>query len=93
MIYTLLSCTLSQCLQLWNVPMKNITLSADETLIEAARARARSEHTTLNEQFRQWLEDYARQRSRMQQYDAVVAELRGKVRVGRKLSRDEMNER
>jgi hypothetical protein len=73
--------------------MKNITLSADETLIEAARARARSEHTTLNEQFRQWLEDYARQRSRMQQYDAVVAELRGKVRVGRKLSRDEMNER
>lgn len=75
------------------MPMKNITLSAEETLIEAARARARSEHTTLNEQFRQWLEDYARQRSRMQQYDAAVAELRGKVRVGRKLSRDEMNER
>ncbi len=73
--------------------MKNITLSADETLIEAARARARAEHTTLNEQFRQWLEGYARQRSRMQQYDTVVAELRSKVRVGRKLSRDEMNER
>ncbi|MEQ8857905.1 MAG: hypothetical protein RIC56_04605 [Pseudomonadales bacterium] len=73
--------------------MKNITLSADEKLIEAARARARAEHTTLNEQFRQWLESYARQRGRMQQYDAVVEELRGKVRVGRKLSRDEMNER
>jgi len=39
--------------------MKNITLSADEKLIEAARARARAEHTTLNELFRQWLEAYA----------------------------------
>lgn len=73
--------------------MKNITLSADEQLIEAARARARAEHTTLNEQFRQWLEDYARQRSRMQHYDAVIAELRGRLRVGRKLTRAEMNER
>ena len=27
--------------------MKNITLSADERLIEAARERARAEHTTL----------------------------------------------
>src|SRR4051812_41244313 len=29
--------------------MKNITLSADEKLIAAARARAQAEHTTLNE--------------------------------------------
>jgi hypothetical protein len=73
--------------------MKNITLSADEKLIEAARERARIEHTTLNEQFRNWLEEYAQQKQRMRRYDAVVAELRGKVRVGRKLSRDEVNER
>ena len=73
--------------------VKNITLSADAKLIEAARARARAEHTTLNEQFRQWLEDYAHQRNRMQRYDAVVTELRGKVRVGHKLTRAEMNER
>jgi hypothetical protein len=39
--------------------MKNITLSADEHWIEAARARARAEQMTLNEQFRIWLEDYA----------------------------------
>ena len=32
--------------------MKNITLSADDKLIEAARERARAEQTTLNEQFR-----------------------------------------
>ena len=35
--------------------MKNITLSADETLIERARQRAVVEHTTLNELFRAWL--------------------------------------
>jgi hypothetical protein len=73
--------------------MKNITLSADEKLIEAARERARAEHTTLNEQFRRWLADYARHRERVQRYDEVMAQLRGKVRVGRKLTRDEMNER
>ena len=39
--------------------MKNITFSADEHLIEAARRRASSENTTLNEQFRLWLESYA----------------------------------
>lgn len=40
--------------------LKNITLSADEKLIESARERERTEHTTLNEQFRLWLADYAR---------------------------------
>jgi len=73
--------------------MKNITLSADEKVIEAARARAREEHTTLNAQFREWLAAYARQKSRIRDYDGVVAQLKGKLRVGRKLSRDEMNER
>lgn len=73
--------------------MKNITLSAEEHLIEAARDRARQERTTLNEQFRLWLAGYARQRDRMERYDQVIRDLRGKVRVGRKLSRDEMHER
>lgn len=73
--------------------MKNITLSADERLIEAARERARAENTTLNEQFRHWLEDYARREQQADEAMAVVRELRGKLRVGRKLTRDEMNER
>jgi hypothetical protein len=73
--------------------MKNIMLSADEKLIEAARARARAEHTTLDEQFRRWLADYARHYERLQRYDKVIGALRGKVRVGRKLTRDEMHER
>jgi hypothetical protein len=72
--------------------MKNITLSADEALIEAARAQAREEKTTLNEQFRLWLATYAR-KQRMKRYEEVMADLRGKVVVGRKLTRDEMNER
>ena len=73
--------------------MKNITLSADEKLIESARERARSEHTTLNEQFRRWLAEYAHARERMQRYDDVMARLRGQLKVGRKLTRDDMNER
>jgi hypothetical protein len=74
--------------------MKNITLSADENLIEAARDRARAEHTTLNEQFRLWLKDYARREQQAEEAMAVVRELRGKVRTGgRKFTRDEMNER
>lgn len=73
--------------------MKNITLSADETLIEAARAKARAEQTTLNEQFRRWLAAYAHANERMDRYDAVMADLRGRLKVVRKLGRESMNER
>lgn len=73
--------------------MKNITLSADEVLIEAARERARAEQTTLNEQFRRWLASYAQGRARMDHYDSVMQDLHGKLIVGRKLSRESMNER
>ena len=74
--------------------MKNITLSADEKVIEAARERARSERTTLNEQFRLWLADYARREQQAERAMAVVEELRGRVRTGgRRFTRDEMNER
>lgn len=74
--------------------MKNITLSADERSIEAARERARVEHTTLNEQFRRWLNHYARGERQAERAMAVVEELRGRVRTGgRRFTRDEMNER
>lgn len=73
--------------------MKNVTFSADEKLIEAARARAREEGATLNGVFRRWLEDYARQQERGRQFDQLAGQLRGRVRVGRKLDRDEMNAR
>jgi hypothetical protein len=74
--------------------LKIITLSADERLIEAARERARAEHTTLNEQFRLWLADYARSEQQAERAMEVVRELRGKLRNGgRKFTREEMNER
>jgi hypothetical protein len=72
---------------------RNITFTADEHLIEEAREAARAEGTSLNEQFRLWLEQYARKR-RVQRAMETVDRLRVYVRTdGRKLTRDEMNER
>lgn len=74
--------------------MRKITLSADDKLIEAARARARAEQTTLNAQFRRWLADYVRQEQKTGSAMALTEELRGQVRTGgRKFTREEMNER
>ncbi len=73
--------------------MKNITLSAEERLIEAARERARTENTTLNDQFRLWLASYADTAGRLQRYDELMPSLRGRLKLGRKIDRDEMNER
>lgn len=73
--------------------MKNITFSADEEIIEAARKRAQDEHTTLNNAFRRWLTSYAGKEKQVSEAKTVMRELRGKVRVGCKLSREEMNER
>lgn len=74
--------------------MKNITLSADEALIAAARERAREEHTTLNEQFRGWLAEYARCRQTASDAIAVIESIRTYARTGgRRFTREEMNER
>jgi len=73
--------------------MKNITLSADEDLIEAARARARAEHTTLNAEFRRWLEQYSGRADRVAAHRALMEQLDYIDLKGRKLTRDEMNER
>jgi hypothetical protein len=74
--------------------MKNVTLSAEAALIEAARQRARSEHTTLNAEFRRWLERYAMREDKARAYDSLMQELRQRVRTGgRQFTRAEMNER
>ena len=72
--------------------LKNITLSADQKLIESARERARHEHTTLNAEFRRWLERYVNRNELVNNYEALMKEL-DYVRLGRKFLRDEMNER
>ena len=74
--------------------MRNITLSADESLIDAARAQARDENTTLNDQFRIWLAGYVQRRRSADKAMALVDEMRKYVSTGgRKFTRDEMNER
>ena len=74
--------------------MKNITLSADENLIEAARRRAAAERTTLNAKFRLWLADYVGRERQAEGAMEVMRELRGKLSTGgRKFTREEMNER
>ena len=60
----------------------------------ALRAQARARNTTLNEEFRRWLEEYTRRQQQADQAMAVVEELRGMLRTGgRKFTREEMNER
>lgn len=72
---------------------RNITFSADEALIEAAREAARAENSTLNEQFRLWLESYARRRQ-AEQATEVMERIRKNYRMtGPKATRDEMNAR
>ncbi len=73
--------------------MKNITFSADEAMLQEARRLAAAEHTTLNEKFRLWLGDYVGRRRRATRAMRTVRELGGRLRVGAKLTRDEMNER
>jgi hypothetical protein len=72
--------------------MKNVTLSADEDLIERARLVARSQHKTLNAAFREWLLQYTRQSGNAQEFESLMKRLRH-VRAGRHFNRDEMNER
>jgi hypothetical protein len=72
--------------------VKNITLSADEHLIEEARNMARSQRTTLNEAFREWLLQFTAQPESAKEYDALMHRLKY-VKAGRHFSRDELNER
>lgn len=75
--------------------VKTITLSADTGLIERARSEARRRRTTLNAEFRKWLEQYVPppELSR-QDYDALIASMRyAGIGDGPRLSHTEMNER
>ncbi|NTV66670.1 MAG: hypothetical protein HGB06_03135 [Chlorobaculum sp.] len=72
--------------------MKNITMSAEEELIRKAREKAQREHTTLNETFRGWLQQYVSAEARAKDFDALMQSMMY-ARPGRKFSREEMNER
>lgn len=73
--------------------MKNITLSAPEELIEQARQKVALNGTTLNSEFRLWLETLAvNKQARATQYKQLL-KLLGHVNAGRKFTRAEMNQR
>jgi hypothetical protein len=65
--------------------MRNVTLSAEEELIDRARLVARQRHTTLNEAFREWLKQFASSNSDVEAFDSLMK--------GRHFTRDELNER
>jgi hypothetical protein len=72
--------------------LKNITLSAEDQLIQRARGRAQQEKKTLNAVFREWLERYVTKDTAPERYRRLMRRL-DHVSAGRKFSREEMNER
>ncbi|MFO8073012.1 MAG: hypothetical protein R6V85_14160 [Polyangia bacterium] len=72
--------------------MKNITLSAEEELIERSRLRARQEKTTLNAVFRRWLARYALGEDAAASYRDLMKDL-SYSSAGRRFTREELNER
>ena len=72
--------------------MKNITLSADENLIEQARLTAKAQRKTLNAAFREWLVQFTGQSRSAEEFDSLMKSLKH-VRSGRRFTREEMNDR
>jgi hypothetical protein len=72
--------------------MKNVTFSAEEELIERARAKALRERKTLNTAFREWLERYAGPSQGGADFDHLMRSL-SHVKFSRKFTREEMNSR
>jgi len=75
---------------------RNITLSAEDAMIEAARERAHQQHTSLNALFRDWLASYAygndQPEKKVQAFRAAMKKL-NYVHSGHKISREDLNER
>ena len=72
--------------------LKNITLSAKENLIKKARKKAVKENSSLNREFRKWLENYTYGEGNSQDIKSFLKKT-DYVDAGRKFSREELNER
>ena len=72
--------------------LKNITLTASPEAIERARLRATMERTTLNEKFREWLENYGLRKPTVDEFEQLMKRFRH-IDAGRKFTREEMHER
>lgn len=75
--------------------LSNITLSAEKDLIARARARAQAHNTTLNAEFRAWLQTYADEEAaeRVRVFREIMSRMNYASSGGHKITRDEMNER
>jgi hemerythrin len=72
--------------------MRNVTLSAEDHLIDRAREIAREQHKTLNEMFREWLAQVSGSTDTAEEYRELMDSL-SYVNAGRHFSREELNER
>ena len=74
--------------------MKNITLSAQDDLIDKARRIARNRNSSLNIMFREWLEGLNNNQAESTEEERLkdLWKKTSYARVGKKLSREEMNE-
>jgi hypothetical protein len=72
--------------------VRDITFSADESIIERAREVARRENKTLEAAFYDWLVLYA-SRNVTEAEVLALFDSPKHVEAGRKFTRDEMNER
>lgn len=70
---------------------KYITLSADGELIRRARLKAQQEHSTLNQQFRNWLKKYVNS-TLLKNYSIILQKYDFANSAG-SFTRDELNER
>ncbi len=77
--------------------IKNITFSAKDELIEAARRQAKNDNKSLNDLFREWLDNYVSVQKAEQHKRWVEAFKRSveksSFKSDRKYTREEMNER
>ena len=77
--------------------MKNITLSAQDAVIDDLRLFARKDNTTVNALFREWVHTYIETRRKTEGEQLAKAfEDSYKyfvIKSGRKYTREEMNER
>ncbi len=71
--------------------LQNVTLSAEKTLIEQARRRAEAKNTTLNAEFRRWLEQYVHATQTSADLEALMDRF-SYAMPGKTFTRDELNE-
>ncbi len=74
--------------------LRNVTLSAEVTLIARARDKAAARQSSLNVEFRKWLVSFTAEQDTeaVDHFRGVMAKL-GHVEAGQTFTRDEMNQR